>query len=188
MKDNISKSDLNKLVSLRKPSKINSHKKGGDFSRKICNIFNKKFETKEFSKTPGSGAYATTHNLPEHLKIYGDIITPKKFRFCIECKKGYNDITFYDFLNPKSLFWKFIEQCEKDSLTCKKDPLIIIKQDYKPIFVIVDYSILIPYEIKFKNPNILVYKDQTTYIILPLEKFLNYNINWHYSIKGLNQV
>ena len=76
------------LTSLRKkPKRKNSRTKGNTFERHIAKTLNDRFETTEFSRSPGSGAFATTHTLPEHLKIYGDLITPQNFKFCIECKK-----------------------------------------------------------------------------------------------------
>ena len=83
------------ISALKKKKKVNSRAKGSTFERQIAKMFNEKFNTKEFSRTPGSGAFATTHSLPDHLKIYGDLITPQNFKFCIECKKGYNDINLY---------------------------------------------------------------------------------------------
>ena len=55
-----------------KKKRINSRRKGNAFERKMASQLNERFGTKEFARTPGSGAYATTHqNLPEHLKILG---------------------------------------------------------------------------------------------------------------------
>ena len=87
---------------LRKKKKVNSRAKGNRFENKIAKTLNERFDTKEFCRTPGSGAFATTHKLPEYLKVYGDLITPEKFKFIIECKKGYNEEQVSDLLNPKS--------------------------------------------------------------------------------------
>jgi Holliday junction resolvase len=128
------------ISSLKKKKKINSRTKGSSFERKIAKIFNNKFNTTEFSRTPGSGAFATTHSLPDHLKIYGDLITPQNFKYCIECKKGYNKENLYSLYNYSSDFWKFIGQCEKDSEKCNKIPMVIFKQDRHPTLAIIpDY-------------------------------------------------
>ena len=87
MEDNF---DLNKLTKDKKPKKVNSRNKGQSFERKIATMLNNRFNTKEFCRSPGSGAFATTHNIPDHLKLHGDLLTPLDFKFCIECKKGYN--------------------------------------------------------------------------------------------------
>ena len=74
-----------------KKKRVNSKRKGSNFERKIAKILNERLNTKEFSRTPGSGAFATTHkNLPENLRIQGDLITPTSFPFVVECKNGYD--------------------------------------------------------------------------------------------------
>jgi len=146
------------LTSLRKkPKRKNSRTKGNTFERHIAKTLNDRFETTEFSRSPGSGAFATTHTLPEHLKIYGDLITPQNFKFCIECKKGYNNLNLYSLYNYSSEFWKFIEQCEKDSEKCSKIPMVIFKQDRQPTLVI------IPKEIETPTPvrSITIHKNKT---------------------------
>ena len=142
MNDNF---DLSKLG--KKTKRKNSRTKGSTFERAIANILNERFSTNEFSRSPGSGAFATTHSLLEHLKIHGDLITPKNFRFCIECKKGYNKENLYSLYNNRSEFWKFIRQCEKDSRKSKKVPLVIFKQDRHPTLAIVPESV--SYEAEF---------------------------------------
>ena len=130
------------LTNLQKEEKkrTNSKAKGSRFERKIATMFNDRFETKEFSRTPGSGAFATTHSLPEHLQIYGDLIAPKNFKYCIECKKGYKNIKINHILDYSSQLWKFIKQCEKDSIKCNKEPMILFQQDRQPILAILRSS------------------------------------------------
>jgi len=117
--------------------RTNSKAKGSRFERKVASLFNDRFKTKEFSRTPGSGAFATTHSLPDHLQIYGDLITPKNFNYCIECKKGYKNININHLLDYSSQLWKFINQCEKDAKKCNKEPMVIFQQDRQPILCIV---------------------------------------------------
>jgi Holliday junction resolvase len=122
------------LKNLRqKPKKKNSRAKGHTFERHIASLLNDRLGTSEFSRTPGSGAFATTHSLPSHLNIYGDLITPIKFRYCIECKKGYNNINLYSLYNNSSEVWDFLHQSDKDSKKSGKVPMMILKQDRKPI-------------------------------------------------------
>lgn len=131
MEDNF---DLSKLT---KKKRVNSKQKGSTFERSICKQLNERFNTKEFSRTPGSGAFATTHhNLPEHLKIYGDLITPVNFNFCIECKKGYNNISLYSIFDYSSALWEFVEQSRKDAVKCGRIPMVVLKQDRKPTLAI----------------------------------------------------
>jgi hypothetical protein len=135
--------DLDLLKSkLTKKKKINSRSKGNTFERKICSLFNDRFNTTEFSRTPGSGAFATTHNLPDYLKVYGDIITPKNFKYIIECKKGYNKSNINSLFNKSSEIWDFINKAEIDSSRSKKDFIIIFQQDRQPAITITKKNIL----------------------------------------------
>ena len=136
MKDNYD------ISTLKKKKRVNSRAKGSSFERTTAKLLNDRFNTTEFSRTPGSGAFATTHTLPDHLKIYGDLITPQNFKYCIECKKGYNKENLYSLYNYSSDFWKFIDQCEKDSEKCQKIPMVIFKQDRQQTLTIVPYNIL----------------------------------------------
>lgn len=168
MKDNF---NLDKL----KPKKrVNSHKKGGNFTLKITKILNERFNTKEFSKTPTSGAYATTHNLPEHLKIYGDIIVPKGFRFCIECKKGYNKESLYSLLDKQSDVWSWIYQNERDAVKSSMDSLLIIQQDRKPIIVVLEADLI--KNLAEDEPKIFFGK----YVILGLDCLLSLNYEFFF--------
>jgi len=128
--------DILDLQKLKKKKRVNSKAKGGAFERQMANMLNEQFQTKDFNRTPGSGAFATTHQLPEHITVAGDLITPLNFKFCIECKKGYNNQTIYSLLDYNSKIWEFIEQSEKDAKKLKKVPMIIYKQDRKDILVI----------------------------------------------------
>ena len=132
MKDNYDLSQLRK-----KPKRKNSRTKGNTFERQVATKLNERFKTKEICRSPGSGAFATTHSLPEHLKIYGDLITPLNFKFCIECKKGYNNINIYNLYNENSDIWKFFRQCKRDAKKCDKIPMLILKQDRQKILVVV---------------------------------------------------
>jgi len=147
---------------LKKKKKVNSRAKGSTFERHIAKTLNDRFKTTEFSRTPGSGAFATTHTLPDHLKIYGDLITPLNFKYCIECKKGYNKENLYSLYNYSSQFWKFIDQCEKDSEKCQKIPMVIFKQDRQPTIAVVPAHI--PFEESLKY--IEIHKNKTYRIYL----------------------
>jgi len=165
--------DIVDIKKLKKKKRVNSKAKGGAFERKIANLLNEQFKTKEFSRTPGSGAFATTHQLPEHITVAGDIITPKNFKFCIECKKGYNDQTIYSLLEYNSKIWQFIEQSEKDAKKLKKVPMIIYKQDRKDTLVITYKDIFTT-----MIPSINIFKDNketlmsNTYSIYKLKDIL----------------
>ena len=105
-------------------------------------MLNERFNTEEFCRSPGSGAFATTHKLPEYLKIYGDLITPEKFKFIIECKKGYNEEQISELLNPKSTTLKMIAQAHRDSKKSSRKFLLIIGQNRRdPIAITNEMSL-----------------------------------------------
>ena len=152
---------------LKKKKRVNSRAKGSSFERSVAKILNDRFNTTEFSRTPGSGAFATTHTLPDHLKIYGDLITPLNFKYCIECKKGYNKENLYSLYNYSSDFWKFVDQCEKDSEKCHKIPMVIFKQDRQKTLAIVPYNIL------YKSNNYIeIHKEEKTYRVYLFDDLL----------------
>ena len=152
---------------LKKKKKVNSRAKGSTFERSIAKMFNDRFKTAEFSRTPGSGAFATTHTLPDYLKIYGDLITPMNFKYCIECKKGYNKENLYSLYNYSSDFWKFVDQCEKDSEKCQKIPMVIFKQDRQKTLAIVPYNII------YKSNNYIeIHKEEKRYKIYLFDDLL----------------
>jgi hypothetical protein len=149
--------DIKKLR--KKKKRVNSRTKGSAFERKIAGLFNDSLGTTEFSRSPGSGAFATTHSLPEHLKIYGDLITPQNFKYCIECKKGYNKIHINNLLDYNSELWGFVKQCEKDSIACGREPLIIFQQDRQPILAILQTDININNKIEINNYKIYLFNE-----------------------------
>ena len=166
--------DLTNLGKAKK-TRTNSKAKGSRFERKIANMFNEKFNTTEFSRTPGSGAFATTHSLPEHLQMYGDLIAPKNFKYCIECKKGYKNIKINHLIDYSSQFWEFIEQCEKDSKKCGKEPMILFQQDRQPILAITqEKGFSGTHDIEGHAPYVKFSRHETTeYMILSFEHILD---------------
>ena len=163
------------LSNLKAPKKrINSRTKGSAFERKICSLFNSIFETKEFCRTPGSGAFATTHSLPEHLKIHGDLITPENFKYIIECKKGYNKENLSSLFSSNCKLQEFINQAKKDSIKTNKPFMIIWQQDRSEILCILDKYLLHDY-LDIKS---LIYKD---YIIVRLKDLLKEEINFWFN-------
>jgi hypothetical protein len=165
--------DLTNLSSDTK-RRTNSKAKGSRFERKIAGMFNDRFDTQEFSRTPGSGAFATSHTLPEHLQMYGDLIAPKNFRFCIECKKGYSNIKINHLIDYSSQLWNFIEQCEKDSSKCDKEPMVLFQQDRQPILAITPEKwIYSSHNTEGFTPYIKIGKNNSTqYLVLPFEQIL----------------
>jgi len=119
--------------------RINGRRKGNTFERQLAKKLNMRFNTDEFCRTPGSGAFATTHKLPKHLQIHGDLITPQNFKFVIEAKRGYN-LQLEDLWKPKSKFYEFIEQASRDGEAAKKPWLLIYKRDRQKEIVICSHK------------------------------------------------
>jgi hypothetical protein len=133
-------SDLRKILSdgeFGNKPRVNSKRKGATFERKIAQTLNERFKTNEFSRTPGSGAFGSTHQLPQHLIVHGDLITPEKFRFTIECKNGYN-LEIDDIFKESSDFHKFIEQAKTDaSRAGGRDWMVVYKKNRRKELVVV---------------------------------------------------
>lgn len=161
--------DLSKLVKNKK-KRLNSKNKGNAFQRKVAQIFNEHFETDQFAPTPGSGAFATTHSLPQHLQIYGDLITPKEFCFVLECKKGYNKENIGSTFNSKSLITEALQQSERDAKKCKKVPMVIFQQDRKDILCVIPYKKFQPLFLTRLNYYVSL---KNEYLILTLKDLLS---------------
>ena len=156
------KKNPNELLNLEnefyKKPRINSRVKGNTFERKIAKRLNERFDTKEFCRTPGSGAFATTHTLPEYLQVHGDLITPKDFKFIIEAKRGY-DIKFEDIWKPKSKLFEFIAQAKRDGEAAKKPWLLIYKKDRQKEIVITDHEFPIDPKATIRNYKLHLLED-----------------------------
>ena len=164
--------DLTPLKKTRK-KKVNSRAKGNRFENKVAKMLNERFETDEFCRSPGSGAFATTHKLPKHLQLYGDLITPEKFRFVIECKKGYNSEGISELLNPKSNTLSMIAQASRDSVRANKKFLLIVGQDRKDPIVFTNDKPTLVYQTT--SPFLLFegYVENERIYILRLSSLLN---------------
>jgi len=148
---------------LKKKKRKNSRTKGNTFERKVCALLNERFETTDFNRSPGSGAFANTHRLPDHLKVYGDLIVPQKFQYIIECKKGYNKVSLGSLFNIKSEFYDFINQAKRDASKISKKWMVIFQQDRKDTLAIFE-DLYLKHTVKdhsfitFNNSNIIVMK------------------------------
>lgn len=170
MKDDF---DLKNLVSNKKKRK-NSRTKGNAFERKICKLLNEFFNTTEFMRSPGSGAFSTTHNLPDHLKFSGDLITPKTFKYTIECKKGYNKENLGSLFDNKSNIGSFIAQAEKDSQKINKNFLLILQQDRKNILCLFNTNKSVSLSLYAeKSDHLLINVNKESYVVCRLEDLLS---------------
>ena len=120
--------------------KINSRTKGQSFERKVASMLNNKFDTDAFSRTPGSGAFATTHKLPEHLQIHGDLITLPGFKYVVECKSGYEVVDLPALLRRTSPLYDWIKQAKRDAKASNRKPLLIVQHTRRQAYCLVDLS------------------------------------------------
>ena len=166
--ENILKDNFD-LTPLKKKKRKNSKAKGSAFERKVAGILNERFNTKEFARTPGSGAFATTHTLPKYLQIWGDLITPQNFNYIFECKSGYNNEGIHSLLNPKSKLWEWVTQMERDGDLAEKPSILLISQDRRPIITFIKYKQEIEKSI---NTYSIVIINNNKYILLYLDELL----------------
>ena len=164
------------MLKSKKKKRVNSRTKGNTFERKIATTLNSRFNTNEFCRSPGSGAFATTHSLPKHLQIYGDLITPQNFKFTIECKKGYNKENLCGFFKENSDVRSFIRQATRDSIKSNKPFLVVFQQDRKTIL-----SIFKKEDLNYKILN--DYIEWSKYIICPFDQLLKLEDSIFYSIE-----
>jgi Holliday junction resolvase len=124
--------DLDKLLEDKefgRKKRVNSKQKGSRFERDIVKFLNERFGNYgKFARTPGSGAFATTHDLPDHIILHEDIIAPKNFQFLIECKNGY-DLDLTDLFNFNSQLYKWIQKLEAKSFENAQKWCIIYKKN-----------------------------------------------------------
>ncbi len=124
------------------PSK--SKIKGSTFERDVAKMFNTHFNSNEFSRTMGSGAFVGNKNwnkragLTQELKnaLASDIIAPNWFPFSIECKH-YDDTPIYHNLldqgDPTLTGW--LEKAIRDAQNTQTIPMLIFKTTRKGVFV-----------------------------------------------------
>lgn len=166
---------------LKKKKRKNSRRKGNKFENDVCKALNARFETTEFCRSPGSGAFATTHKLPEHLKLSGDILTPKHFRFTIECKAGYaKELQVTDFVVDTSWLGNILDKAEDEALRENKDPLVIVKQDRKKPIAVINYSFL-QGRTQFLLNYVIITLETRQWIVLPFDKLLEQGNDFFYS-------
>lgn len=174
MEDELTENQEKLLAGLKPKKRKNSRAKGAAFENKVAKQLNERFDTTDFSRTPGSGAFATTHKLPQHLQLHGDLITPQTFRFIVECKKGYNDLSLDALLNEKSKLWEWLDTLERDMAAANKPGILLVAQDRRP-------TILIRKKDDRKHNNqVIIKKEDREYTMTSLEEFLDYSNDWFY--------
>lgn len=116
--------------------KINSGQKGNRGENGVIDLLTERFGL-PFSRVPDSGARMSQVAIPEELKqaYVGDIVMPVKFKFCIECKNGYDDVSLDNILfknAPNAVLDGFLRQVQKDADRVDKKPMLCWKKTRKP--------------------------------------------------------
>lgn len=131
------------------PSK--SKTKGSTFERDVAKKLNEVFDTNEFSRTFGSGAFVGKTNwnkragLSHDVKtaLAGDIIVPSWFPFNIECKNYEDSPIYHNLLNEggdKTLD-KWLGKSIHDAVNTRTLPCVIFKTTRKGAYVALPESL-----------------------------------------------
>src|ERR1019366_8464688 len=91
-------------------------------------------------------------NLPKHASdvFSGDLVVPKDFSFVIESKGGYKNVDLNSiFIHGNGELDGFLKQVTDDSIRCRREPLLVWKQDRKPWLAFVHTTTLKPHEFEY---------------------------------------
>ena len=158
-----------------------SKTKGSTFERDVAKMFNEIYNTNEFSRTFGSGAFVGKSNwnkrqgLSDEVKtaLAGDIITPKWFPLSIECKNYEDTPAYHNLITEEgdSTMDMWLGKSIFDGINTNMIPCVIFKTTRKGVFVtlpihIMDYITL--------DCNYLRYK---CFVVVSLDNFKQHIAN-----------
>jgi hypothetical protein len=120
--------------------KINSKQKGNRGERQAYKILEGWWGSK-FSKTPGSGAFATITQRSD-LNVTGDVSTDDPtFPFCVEVKWRESWHMEQLLKSDSCEVWEWWEQTKRDAELAGKEPLMIFKRNHQPWFYMMPYEL-----------------------------------------------
>jgi len=150
---------------------VNSKQKGSSFEREICrklSLWVSEGNSDDlYWRSAMSGGRATVRTKKGQKTTHGqgDIssVTPEGSiltdNFVIECK-NYNSIGFSNFLYNKGVLKEIWSKLLKESIESNKHPLLVIKENRKPVLVCFNRNIgFIPFLCKFKQGLVVYYFD-----------------------------
>lgn len=110
--------------------KINSKRKGSKAELELAKLLTGRFGMPFARVGVTSGARPKQVKLDEQAAktFTGDIITPKEFKFSIECKAVNINV---DLLEPSALLEKFLAQAKHDAESIGKQPMLCWKRNRK---------------------------------------------------------
>lgn len=142
---------------------VNGKQKGNTFERDIANTLSDRFASttgieKPFRRNPDSGAFFGGSNTQRteiydtDYAVYGDLICPRNFNFCIECKNYKTPPSFNSLVNQQVTEWdKWLAQSDQDAAQDNKEPMLVIKYNRTAIFVFVNEALDIPLALHYKD-------------------------------------
>ena len=126
-----------------------SKTKGNKFENDMVKLLNEVYNTKEFSRTPNSGAimgrtnWGKNQGLSENVKrtLGSDLIVPDDFKFAVECKH-YADTPNYAQIikGPDTTLDHWLAEATFDAINLDLHPLLFFKTNRKGVhFALPEY-------------------------------------------------
>lgn len=148
---------------LDRPKKVSSGPKGDRGELGVIELLKERFGL-PFSRVPESGARASQVELPEELKLafVGDVVVPPAFRFCVECKNGYDDIGLDSIVfrgATNTQLDEFLAQAERDAARVGRSPMLCWKKTRKPYLAFVREDVLGGHGLRYRGWNAIPLKE-----------------------------
>jgi hypothetical protein len=133
---------LNNLNKKESKKKNTSKAKGNRGENQLADILEDRFPGKKFFRVTGSGNRWSQVDLPTEYKgvFAGDIVCPSDFKFCMECKYGYDDFELCGFFakpHPKVDEW--LTTVLRDSGGISKKPMLCWRKPRQPWLAFIAY-------------------------------------------------
>lgn len=137
----------------KKPKRIRSKQKGNGFEGTIAKTLTRALQPLNFIRTPGSGARVGGKNFEtigqmfgeDALKIFvGDVVPVNErqegltFKWSVECKAYATPDSATALFTNKANIFKWFEESVVDAMKTGKQPMLVVKWNHTPIFVVVD--------------------------------------------------
>lgn len=180
-------SDISSLVSdtpkpVRKKA-TNGKQKGNSFERTIATTLSERFaaitgKEKAFRRNPDSGSFfggsnqSRTKDYDTESAQYGDLITPKNFKWAIECKFYKTAPSLNSVIQGKNEKWNaWLSQSNQDAKNSGKLAMLVVKYNQVDIMAFVDEVDSAP----FGTPIMTFQHEGTTKFIYPFTRILETN-------------
>lgn len=113
---------------------INGKAKGNRFELDVAKMLTE-WSGKTFHRTPQSGALHWDND----KRVVSDIVPPQDlgFPFSIECKSQEVPWDFDSLITGKSTIWKFWNQCCRDAMSEKMEPLLVFSKNYRKTYAMI---------------------------------------------------